>query len=202
MIECREKSNYHRCGRTDKGVSAFHQVISINIRSKFHPDEQMTEEAIKNELDYVQILNKVLPVGIRCLTWMPIANESYSARFDCFERTYRYYFPRGSLNIPAMQLGCENLVGTHDFRNLCKMDVGNGVIVFDRLIKRATITAVENKSASDSENAWDMFYFEIIGKAFLWHQVRCIMSILILIGQGNEDSDVLKELLNVEKNPW
>lgn len=29
LIECRETSNYHRCGRTDKGVSAFSQVIHI-----------------------------------------------------------------------------------------------------------------------------------------------------------------------------
>ena len=28
LIEARETSNYHRCGRTDKGVSAFHQVQS------------------------------------------------------------------------------------------------------------------------------------------------------------------------------
>ncbi len=26
LIEARETSNYHRCGRTDKGVSAFAQV--------------------------------------------------------------------------------------------------------------------------------------------------------------------------------
>ena len=27
LIESRETSNYHRCGRTDKGVSAFSQII-------------------------------------------------------------------------------------------------------------------------------------------------------------------------------
>lgn len=26
LLESRESSNYHRCGRTDKGVSAFSQV--------------------------------------------------------------------------------------------------------------------------------------------------------------------------------
>ena len=33
LIESRETSNYHRCGRTDRGVSASHQVISIDLRS-------------------------------------------------------------------------------------------------------------------------------------------------------------------------
>ncbi|KAK3855444.1 hypothetical protein Pcinc_038152, partial [Petrolisthes cinctipes] len=34
LIQSRQTSNYHRCGRTDKGVSAFEQVISITVRSK------------------------------------------------------------------------------------------------------------------------------------------------------------------------
>ena len=29
----RETSNYHRCGRTDKGVSALGQVVSIDLRT-------------------------------------------------------------------------------------------------------------------------------------------------------------------------
>ena len=33
LIENRETANYSRCGRTDKGVSAFGQVISIDLRS-------------------------------------------------------------------------------------------------------------------------------------------------------------------------
>lgn len=31
-----------------------------------------------------------------------------------------------------MQEGAKHLVGTHDFRNFCKMDVGNGVMDFQR----------------------------------------------------------------------
>lgn len=30
LIESRQTSNYHRCGRTDKGVSSFSQVKYIN----------------------------------------------------------------------------------------------------------------------------------------------------------------------------
>jgi len=33
LVESREGSNYSRCGRTDKGVSAFRQVISLDVRS-------------------------------------------------------------------------------------------------------------------------------------------------------------------------
>lgn len=33
LIENRTDSNYSRCGRTDKGVSAFGQVVSLDVRS-------------------------------------------------------------------------------------------------------------------------------------------------------------------------
>lgn len=35
LIESRETSNYHRCGRTDKGVSAFGQVDNISLLLKY-----------------------------------------------------------------------------------------------------------------------------------------------------------------------
>ena len=36
----------------------------------------------------------------------------------------------------------------------------------------------------------------IKGSAFLWHQVRCIMKILFLIGDELEDIDLIDEMLN------
>lgn len=80
LIETRETSNYHRCGRTDKGVSAFSQVISIDVRSKFAPEHQMSEESLKNEMNYCEALNRVLPANIKCLSWAPCENAAYSAR--------------------------------------------------------------------------------------------------------------------------
>jgi len=39
------------------------------------------------------------------------------------------------------------------------------------------------------------------GSGFLWHQIRCIVAILILIGQGKEEVNLVKELLDIEKYP-
>lgn len=98
----------------------------------------------------------------------------------------------------AMRKGCEFLVGSHDFRNLCKMDVGNGVVTFQRNVHYAVI---RDSLKDGGDSSYDMMYFELRGKAFLWHQVRCIMAILILVGQGREDPTVIRKLLDVEKNP-
>lgn len=127
LIENREVSNYNRCGRTDKGVSAFEQVISIDLRSQIKPEDQLTKGGIEDEVKYCELLNRVLPKRIRAISWQPLVTPTYSARFDCVGRTYKYFFPRGDLNVEKMQEACEVLVGSHDFRNLCKMDVGNGM---------------------------------------------------------------------------
>lgn len=55
-------------------------MISIDVRSKFPTDEQMKSESIKNEINYCEALNRVLPSNIKCIAWAAIKNPIYSAR--------------------------------------------------------------------------------------------------------------------------
>lgn len=41
------------------------------------------------------------------------------------------------------------LIGENDFRNLCKMDVGNGVVAFRRYVKSARIYKFSNDSGKN-----------------------------------------------------
>ncbi|XP_066591361.1 tRNA pseudouridine(38/39) synthase isoform X2 [Prorops nasuta] len=193
-IESRETSNYHRCGRTDKGVSAFSQVISLDIRSKLAADKQ---ENLDQEIPYCKILNRILPTNIRCIAWWPIQNN-ISARFDCKFRTYKYFFPRGNLNVPAMNAAVKLVIGEHDFRNICKMDVANGVTNFKRKVANAEVFELNQ---SFQESGFDMCYLEIKSQAFLWHQIRCLMGVLLLVGQNKEKPEVILDLLDIEKVP-
>lgn len=45
------------------------------------------------------------------------------------------------------------LLGVHDFRNLCKMDVGNGVVEFTRNIQKLEISSCESEPSNDRKNA-------------------------------------------------
>lgn len=92
----RETSNYQRCGRTDKGVSAFGQVISLEVRSNLKTDE--IDIKVEDELPYCKMLNGVLPKDIRALAWCPV-EEEFSARFNCTKRTYKYFFPKDNLSV-------------------------------------------------------------------------------------------------------
>ena len=42
-----------------------------------------------------------------------------------------------------MEAAAEKLVGEHDYRNLCKMDVGNGVINYKRKILKTSIVTLD-----------------------------------------------------------
>ena len=39
-------------------------------------------------------------------------------------------------------------------------------------------------------HGYQMCELTIVGMAFLWHQIRCIVSVLFLVGQGKEKSEV------------
>lgn len=147
-IESRESANYHRCGRTDKGVSSFSQVISLDVRSILKPEKQDT---LSDELPYCKILNRLLPSDIRCIAWYPVSS-SFSARFDCKYRRYKYFFPRGNLDIDAMDKAAKYVIGNHDFRNFCKMDVANGVTKFKRTVIDARVSVSDQNVKKSTGN--------------------------------------------------
>ena len=41
-----------------------------------------------------------------------------------------------------------------------------------------------------SESSFDMCELTVVGQAFLWHQIRCIVAVLFLVGQGKETPQV------------
>lgn len=85
------------------------------------------------------------------LAWCPV-EKNFSARFDCKSRTYKYFFPKADLNIDAMNTATKYLIGTHDFRNFCKMDVNNGVVEFIRTILDVDISLYqEDKNSNYSD---------------------------------------------------
>ena len=54
---------------------------------------------------------------------------------------------------------------------------------------------------SATSSGYEMCELTIVGQAFLWHQIRCIVAILFLIGQRREKPSVIGKLLDVDRNP-
>lgn len=203
---------YSRGGRTDKGVSAAGQVVALELRSKALLGEEPCPE--ESELDYPGIINRVLSPKIRILGWKTV-DDSFSARFSAKSREYKYFFvdQDRKLNLSAMQAAASFLVGEHDFRNFCKADVPN-VTNFIRSVLSASL----KRSSLLKAGSFSIIELHIEGTAFLWHQVciiiadtyatvfylfviffqiRCIAAVLLMVGEGKEKPEIVKELLNV-----
>ncbi|KAG0153507.1 hypothetical protein PDIDSM_2160 [Penicillium digitatum] len=181
--------DYSKAGRTDKGVSAFGQVIGLRVRSQrpvpktpaagddaMNVDSVSTEKEwddVADEMNYINVLNRVLPEDIRVLAWCPNPPPGFDARFSCRERRYKYFFtnpaftptpgsvgfqnraqngngPRselreGWLDIEAMREAAKHFEGLHDFRNFCKLDTNKQIDNFERIIHHSSIEAVNAK---------------------------------------------------------
>lgn len=263
--------DYSKAGRTDKGVSAFGQVIGLRVRSQrpmpkppaegedvMLVDSESTEKEwddVADEMNYINVLNRVLPEDIRVLAWCPNPPPGFDARFSCRERRYKYFFtnpafsptpgsigfqnraqngtgPRsefreGWLDIEAMREAAKHFEGLHDFRNFCKLDTNKQIDNFERIIHHSSIEAVNPKvnpvgyigqpgfQAKEgcvpepdlvtpdtvSQSVPQVYTFNLHGSAFLWHQVRHMVAILFLVGQGLESPSIVPELLDIAKNP-
>jgi tRNA pseudouridine(38-40) synthase len=49
--------------------------------------------------------------------------------------------------------------------------------------------------------SYQMCELLVHGSGFLWHQIRCLVSLLILIGQGKEEIELVQALLDIDKYP-
>ena len=218
-----EGCGWERCGRTDRGVSGAGNVVSLWVRSAIPQDTPAhggdldgpsspsssqstpsaeaipTSSATKKELRYISTLNRVLPPTIRVVAWSPVA-PTFSSRFACKYRHYKYFFHSRNLDISRMQEAALRLLGEHDFRNLCKLDASKQITNFRRTILQASISPAQLEGKADLDGVW---VFDLKGTAFLYNQVRHIVAILFLIGAGLEDPSLMTALVNVDKeNPY
>lgn len=178
--------NYAKAGRTDAGVSAIAQVISIKIR-------KLTND-IKG---YAAILNSSLPPDIRVLDCVEVPEE-FDARFDCLSREYMYFFMRRNMDVHKMNEACKYMIGSHDFRNFCRQNVIQNEIWIRQIIDAGiypadslyfgdkgypgmktaakhldgiSIPEPEDRPPLKDGGPFDMFYLRVRASGFLWNQV-------------------------------
>eukprot|EP00116_Pleurobrachia_bachei_P000474 sb/3460736/ len=169
-----------RCGRTDKGVSAFSQVISLYLRSKEGED-----------YDYPAMLNTVLPSHIRILGWTYVGLE-FDARFQVLFRSYRYFFPLCNMNLDVMRGACQRFLGTHNFRGFCKADRTQKDPNYIRTISYMAVDLVTENTKNPKLSIYSI---TILGHAFLWHQIRNMVSILFRVGLGLDPPSLISSML-------
>ncbi|KAI5925934.1 pseudouridine synthase [Camillea tinctor] len=123
----------------------------------------------------------------------------------------------GWLDLDAMRTAAKKFEGLHDFRNFCKVDPSKGITNFDRRIFEADVVEVPGAASAlphlagadfgspfadgQKEVYPRVYYLHVRGSAFLWHQIRCMVAVLFMVGQGLEEPSIVDRLLDVEAEP-
>jgi tRNA pseudouridine38-40 synthase len=199
-------------GRTDAGVHAWGQVISVDL-----------PEGV-DLADLARRLNKLCAPDIAVRSAEPIADD-FDARFSAHWRRYRYdvwnapypnpllasraWHVATALDVGAMNAAAQHLVGEHDFASFCrrpKVDEGTTAPSLVRRVSDArwsdASAAFSGASCTDSvrvalenERAGPLLRFEIRANAFCHQMVRSIVGTLVDVGTGKLSSEEMPAIL-------
>jgi len=180
-------------GRTDAGVHAFGQVAHCDLQKDWKPERLM------GALNY-----HLKGTGIAIVAAAQ-APDDWHARFSAIERRYvfRLVCRRGpvthdanlvrqvghDLDVPAMQMGANHLLGLHDFTTfrstMCQAQ--SPVKTMDE------ISVTEHPYPSGKE-----VRFYLRARSFLHNQVRSIVGTLERVGAGSWPSDRVRSALEAQ----
>ena len=128
------------------------------------------------------VINTQLPPDLWC-TASAVVEPEFHPRYDAKSRTYRYYFARKLKSPEAMHRAARNFLGSHNFSNFARVKDKN---------------PYRNILAIRVGNEEGFVFLEVQAESFLWHQVRCMASALILIGEEKADEGSIAGLLEAE----
>lgn len=186
-------------GRTDAGVHAWGQVVSVDL-----------PEAI--DLDNLpRRLTKMCAPGvvIRSAEW---AELDFDARFSALWRHYRYlvlndpvadpllehtsWWVPTHLDLSLMRLACDPLIGEHDFSSFCRRppDVvtENGDVRSPSMVRRVLEAHWTEETSHKGQR---LLWFDIRATAFCHQMVRSIAGTLVDVGSGRITAGSLREVL-------
>ncbi|WP_426574171.1 tRNA pseudouridine(38-40) synthase TruA [Aquihabitans sp. McL0605] len=184
-------------GRTDKGVHARAQVVTF--------------DASGDDLDLVRLtrsINKMCAPSIA--VWgAEVVDHGFDARFSATARRYRYLVHNSptpdpftadsawhvdeELLLPAMVLGCDALIGEHDFAAFCRRP---------KRRDGEEASLVRNVTEAVWHDDGDgRLRFEIEASSFCHQMVRSVVGTLVDVGRGRKrPGDLLGVIRSQDRN--
>ena len=167
-------------GRTDTGVHALANVVSVDVDGGPPPERAVTA------------INSRLPRDI-AVSRAESAPDDFHARYDARYRSYRFrvwrrrersalearrslWYPR-PLDLAALNENAQSLLGEHDFRAFTPAETQHRL--FTRTIESAVWTEVDE----------NVIVFEITADSFLRHMVRTLVGSML---QGHDLAPLLE----------
>lgn len=173
------------CSRTDAGVHAKMHV------SNFHMDTSIPIHKLP------LVLNQKLPEDIRAVDCVRV-EESFNARFDTKEKTYRYRILNCAHNDPFL---CRYVWHYPTELDLKKMREAAGYMVGERDFTAfmasggSAKTTVRNLKKALVEKEGDLITITCTANGFLYNMVRIIAGTLVYVGNGKLTPGEVKHIL-------
>lgn len=182
-------------GRTDAGVHGWGQVVSLDLPA---------------DTDLDRLSHRLTrlcgpEIAVRDAAWC--ADPEFSARFSARWRHYRYHVlnsPRpvpafaattwhvaAPLDLWAMQLACDPLIGEHDFGSFCRLPKVRPEQPVPSLRRRVLLA---QWSTVDSDYG-PLLRFEIRANAFCHQMVRSIVGTMVDVGSGKLHAGEVRGIL-------
>jgi tRNA pseudouridine38-40 synthase len=189
-------------GRTDKGVHAWGQVVSCDL-----PAHGIALDDLRRSL------NKICgdTIVVREIVAAP---PDFDARFSATSRVYRYsvlnqrspdpfavrtaWLVEPPLDLRAMQLACDPLIGEHDFSSFCRRPPADkrGTPDGDDLAERSLVRRVlDARWAAVEFERGTLLRFEIEARAFCHQMVRSIVGTMVEVGAGRKRAGDVASIL-------
>lgn len=172
-------------GRTDAGVHALMQVI--------HFDTDLQRE----DSSWVRGTNRFLPPDI-AVEWAQPVPDAFHSRASAVARRYSYVLleskVRPSIDVgrvgwvfrpldgDAMRAAALHLIGEHDFSSF-------------RASACQALSPVKTLRRIEIRQRGAYWRFDFEANAFLHHMIRNLMGCLLVVGQGHQPPDWIREVL-------
>ncbi len=188
-------------GRTDTGVHALGQVVSLSLDSPIPaPNLQ-------------RALNNQLPGSIRILRIEP-APTTFHARYSARRKTYEYRISSEAicpptlapfvwnctwpLDLTAMQRAAAYVIGEHDFTSFAATDPDLHTREAQNHGEEATLqskSAIRSIFASSWNREGSLLLYRVTGSGFLHHMVRNLVGTFVDVGRGRTPAEAIPAIL-------
>jgi len=178
----------HGSGRTDAGVHAEGQVVSVLLQRDIAP------------LKLCNAINGNLPRDVR-IVFAEVAREDFHARYSAVSKTYVYRVVHAQVMSPfwsrfahqearavdlELMRRCASLfIGEHDWTAFSAAQS-------DTESRRRTVTQLDVSAGWDGRGLCHLIEFTVSANGFLRYMVRSIVGTLLAVGRGDLEADTVR----------
>lgn len=176
-------------GRTDAGVHALEQVV--------HFDTELERELFS----WVRGVNAFLPASIAVRWACEIRHDpldEFHARFSAMARTYHYVLYNHPVRSPLLSGKAGWVFRPLEVEPMCKAAaclLGSHDFSAFRAAECQAKSPVKTMHDIRIERHGDVIVFTLRANAFLHHMVRNIVGSLIVVGNGNQPPEWMRDVL-------